>query len=261
MGSWCAVRCHCLGTKVLPGSNSSDRPYYGKYPLTREEQELASEWDRSANVGMLTCGHKNGIFYETWPGEIFQIGRCLAGLYDAQEDHFAFFKRIGNTWDYIDEKFVLPPNHVQQWQSECLRLFDMMYTNQFVEELRLVTHHYLSESTLEQCWEEALRRKYYKIQSRWFNSFPPQHSDGAPLLFQREQKEDYFATEEDEERKIQSFIDFHLQDDQVDKGYPCLLRQIVEHELYFGTTDTCLMTCLSLCRASIVTGNAIIFAA
>jgi hypothetical protein len=260
MGSWCTVRCRCLGAKVLPGSNWPDRPYYGKYPLTYEEADIVSEWDRSANVGMLTCGHKNGIFYEIWPGDIFQIGRCLAGVYDNQEDRFALFKRIGNTWDYIEEKLVLPPNCVQPWQSECLRLFDMMYTNQFIEELRLVTQRYLSESTLEGCWEEALRRKYHKIQSRWFDSFPPKHYHAVPFPFKPDQKEDFFEFDEEEERKMQFFIDFHMHDDRVDKTYPGLFRQILENEIYFGTVDACLFTCLSLCKASAVTNNAIIFA-
>lgn len=115
MGRWCEVKCDCLDREPVPGSELLDFRVFRKRFGGRIRSE--AEW-REDVQGMYKCGHRDGVLFQSWPGDLHKIGWALEAVYREQPDEFKIFRRVSDCRNYEDEDISLNIDQVCLWQLE-----------------------------------------------------------------------------------------------------------------------------------------------
>lgn len=122
MGKWVEEYCDCPNRVRLPHSNyDSDRPHRGKERLTKEEEKELEEWNEKV-CNMFQCGHRNGVAFEFWPGDIVLLGILISDIFDDERDKFDLFVKVGDWRCYDDELLLIPPDEAAQWKLQVEEL-------------------------------------------------------------------------------------------------------------------------------------------
>ena len=122
MGRWCEVKCACPNREPLPGSDwFSDDPLRQRKHLTIQQRRARQEWYENVR-NMYKCGHRNGLFLECWPGDLFKIGLALDAAYKEKPEFFEIFRRIPNWRNYEGEYLALSRDEAALWQLEIEQL-------------------------------------------------------------------------------------------------------------------------------------------
>ncbi len=95
MGRWCEIKCNC------PNRIPID-------PVIKE--------------GAYYCGHKAGLCFEIWPGDLFAIGYALEFAFRDRRNEFELFIKVGNWRAYHDERLAFSLEEVALWQLEIEQL-------------------------------------------------------------------------------------------------------------------------------------------
>jgi hypothetical protein len=91
MGKWCEVKCNCENREPVYSSEK-----YKDYK----------------------CGHKDGIYIEFAPNDLFRIGLALKDAFDKESQPFEVFTKIPNWRIYDDEYLPLTENERDLWEIE-----------------------------------------------------------------------------------------------------------------------------------------------
>lgn len=91
MGKWCEVKCNC------------------------ENREPVYESDKYSDY---KCGHKNGIYIEFAPNDLFSIGQAILESFDKESQPFEVFIKIPNWRVYDDEYLPLTEAERDLWEIE-----------------------------------------------------------------------------------------------------------------------------------------------
>jgi hypothetical protein len=91
MGKWCEVKCNCENREPVYSSEK-----YEDYK----------------------CRHKNGIYIEFAPNDLFRIGLALQEAFDKDLQPFEVFTKIPNWRIYDDEYLALTESERDLWEIE-----------------------------------------------------------------------------------------------------------------------------------------------
>jgi hypothetical protein len=122
MGKWCEVKCNCENREPVYSSEK-----YKDYK----------------------CGHKDGIYIEFAPNDLFRIGLALKDAFDKESQPFEVFTKIPNWRIYDDEYLPLTNQERDLWEIEIQEVQGYLKgeKNMGWEESRKF-HLYLEENTL-----------------------------------------------------------------------------------------------------------------
>lgn len=99
MGKWSQVKCNCPNRVPVAG---------GFYKRVYE------------------CGHKRGMLFQIWPGNLFDVGRLLKDMFRHDPEYaksFSTFIKIARFENYDDEYLELNGEERELWQLEIEELF------------------------------------------------------------------------------------------------------------------------------------------
>lgn len=119
MGRWCEVKCSCPDREPITGSLDSDYISYRRH--FKSNARSKEEWEQNIR-NMYKCGHREGMYFQTWPGDLFTISQALDAAFKASPKHFEVFRRIYNWRNYDDEHLTLTAADAGLWQLEIAQL-------------------------------------------------------------------------------------------------------------------------------------------
>jgi hypothetical protein len=126
MGKWAEVKCDCLNRVRLPGGAYEDRPHRGTYPLSESESKDVADWELTKK-DMFECGHRNGLIYEFWPGDVILAGNLIAEIFSEAESSYEILIKVGDWRCYEDEVLELSPSDAARWLTEIQRLSNALH--------------------------------------------------------------------------------------------------------------------------------------
>ena len=126
MGKWAEVKCDCLNRDRLPGGAYEDRPHRHKYPLSQSERKEVEDWELTKK-DMFECGHRNGMIYEFWPGDVILLGNLIAETLSDAESSFEMFVKVGDWRCYEDEVLEVSPADAARWLTEIQGLTEALH--------------------------------------------------------------------------------------------------------------------------------------
>ncbi len=131
VGKWCEVKCNCQNRTPVRGSQWLG---YGDYQKFEEKPRLAKtpqEWEENVK-GMYECGHRDGAFFQIWPGDIFKFGYALDAGFKDRPSQFEVFRRIADSRNYDDEYLALTPEEAALWELEIEQLKRFLSGEEFL---------------------------------------------------------------------------------------------------------------------------------
>jgi len=135
MGRWVEIKCNC-----------SDRE-----PVKPHER-----------FGEYKCGHKDGMFLQFYPGDLFDIGYALEDALGKDTGVFEVFTKIGNWRLYDDEYLPLTSGERDLWQLEIEQLKRYLSGEQSMgwREMQIfqqkIEHYELLYGSIEETLEDGL---------------------------------------------------------------------------------------------------------
>jgi|GEM_PF-6627002 len=78
------------------------------------------------------CGHRDGIIFQFWPGDLFTIGLALDGTFKEDKSRFEIFRKICNWRLYDDEYLSISRDEVILWQLEIEQLKRYLSKEEFM---------------------------------------------------------------------------------------------------------------------------------
>ncbi len=130
MGKWCEVHCNCDNRRPVPEGRW---PNYESYRRNIGSKAKSFEFWEANIRNFYECGHRSGIYYETWPGDIIRIGNALAAAFRDGQPEFPIFSKIADFSRYKDEVLELSSIEVQRWAMEVGRLIEIAAGRQYFQ--------------------------------------------------------------------------------------------------------------------------------
>ena len=131
MGKWCEVKCDCPNRGPLRGSQWLNYNEYQKYEKGPRLAKSIEEWEEKVK-GMYECGHRDGAFFQVWPGDIFKIGFALEAAFKDRPSQFEIFRRIADLRNYDDGCLGLVPEEAKLWELEIEELKRFLSGEEFL---------------------------------------------------------------------------------------------------------------------------------
>jgi hypothetical protein len=131
VGKWCEVKCDCPNREPLPGSQWLSYSEYQKYEKKPRLAKTPEEWEEGVR-GMYKCGHRDGAYIQSWPGDILRFGYPFEAAFKDQPNRFELFRRISDWRNYDDEYLALTPEDAASWQGEIEQLKRFLSGEEFL---------------------------------------------------------------------------------------------------------------------------------
>jgi hypothetical protein len=106
MGKWCEVKCNCENRQVIGEKGFTETIY--------------------------ACGHRNGIYLEFTPSDLFRVGLALQDAFDNDSQPFEIFTRIPNWQNYDDEYLPLTEQERDLWEIEIQEVQKIIKGEKFI---------------------------------------------------------------------------------------------------------------------------------
>lgn len=106
MGKWCEVKCNCENRQVMGEQGFTEKNY--------------------------ACGHRNGIYLEFAPNDLFKVGLALQDAFDKDSQPFEIFTRIPNWQNYDDEYLALSEEERDLWELEIEEMRKFINDERFI---------------------------------------------------------------------------------------------------------------------------------
>lgn len=130
MGQWCKVFCSCENRRPI---SAGKWPDYDSYRRNVGAPAKTREFWENHVKDLYECGHRAGIFHETWPGDILRIGFALERTFKGSNIQFPIFRKLADFSYYDDEVLEIAFEEVQDWAVEVGHLKDIDAGRQFFQ--------------------------------------------------------------------------------------------------------------------------------
>jgi len=122
MGKWCKVFCSCENRRPL---SAGKWPNYDSYRRNVGAPAKPREFWENNIRNAFECGHRSGIAYETWPGDILRIGSALERAFKENKTQFPIFRKLADFSYYDQEVLEITFEEVKDWAVEVGHLKDI----------------------------------------------------------------------------------------------------------------------------------------
>lgn len=78
--------------------------------------------------GQFECGHKNGMIFELWQGDLMKIAYAVKAAFKDQIEKFEIFNKIIQIDEYFDETFLLTPDEAELLKLEIEEIQNLAKT-------------------------------------------------------------------------------------------------------------------------------------